>query len=980
MPQVIIPADIPSLDGSVRSQAYAFIDKLRKDDTTPGLHIEPMEQSADKRARTGRVNLFWRAVLIKLTGSDDEARYIYLGTFPHDEAIAYARSVVFQRNPHTSVPEVIRVHPAGVAATAQPPAAESTDRVLDAPGVPVLQALGITFEDLLDLGVASLTAHEAILAADQDRLLEVALAAPSAVQTDALLLLGDGTSVEQVRAEFHVDTAAVDTEHDTDDDLIGALDHPASRMLFAYLEDDDDLRAAIEDEDFAHWRVFLHPEQLEQATATTRGAFRLSGGAGTGKTVVLLHRARHLHAQDPTARVVLTTYNKTLATSLRAHLLLLDKTVRIAKQFGEPGVYIGTVDAISWRLVSRAAEYGLDVQHAATELLGRPRTQVVRATTHGAWDAALWGAGGVLAPSVRTADFLAAETGTVVVPGRITTRDQYLQVRRQGRGVALSRAQRLAVWDVIEAYRAAAASAGTTDYDEKALIAAAALDVSAAATGRRVADHVLVDEAQDLTPARLVLLRALVATGPDDLFLAEDSQQRIYAPRTVLSRHGIHVVGRSRRLRLNYRTTAQNLDYATSILASHETLDMEDGVVDGTGSRSARSGPHPVVEGYDTPDEAHETTVRTVRAWLADGTAPETVAVLVRTGNDGTTLSRSLTQHGVPNRYCGANDTPVTGRVAVMTMHRSKGMEFRNVLVFGATTESLKAVDRSPEGDRPGVLQRERSLLYVATTRARDRVAVVWDRAANGLLPDPRSSNTHARDPQEDPVTSEGAVRAAGHVTRIDEREALAREALAREVHDTVGHSLAQIAMQAAVLETVAAGDPRVREASAFIRAAAARAGTELRSVLTSLRTGADGLTTASFDDLADLLSDLKNQGARIVSSVVIADGATAPSAVTRACYRIVQESVTNALKHASQMPIDITLRGVPETGITLVIQNPMPDGEPGASIAPRPHSGIAGMADRAALVGGTLSAGAVAGRFVVDARLPWTSVSELAH
>lgn len=977
MPQVIIPADIPSLDGSVRSQAYAFIDKLRKDDTIPGLHIEPMERAADKRARTGRVNRYWRAVLIKLTGSDDEPRYIYLGTFTHDEAIAYARSVVFQRNPHTSIPEVIRVGPAGVAAS-EPTAAASADRDLDAPGVPVLQSLGITFEDLLDLGITSLIAHEAILAADQDRLLEIALAAPSAVQTDTLLLLGDGTSVDQARAGFQADTVAVDTGHDTDDDLIGALDHPASRMLFAYLEDDDDLRAAIEDENFAHWRVFLHPEQREHATASTRGAFRLSGGAGTGKTVVLLHRARHLHMQDPTARIVLTTYNKTLAASLRAHLLLLDKTVRIAKQLGERGVYIGTVDAISWRLVSRAAEYGIDVQHAATELLGRPRAQVVQATAPGAWDAALWGTGGALASSVRTADFLAAECGTVVVPGRIATRDQYLQVRRQGRGVALARAQRLAVWEVIEAYRTAAASAGTTDYDEKAMIAAAALDVSAAATGRRVADHVLVDEAQDLTPARLVLLRALVAAGPDDLFLAEDSQQRIYAPRTVLSQHGIHVVGRSRRLRLNYRTTAQNLDYATSILAGHETLDMEDGVVDGARSRSARSGPPPVVEGYDTLDEAHETTVRTVRAWLADGTAPETVAVLVRTGNDGTMVSRNLTQHGVPNQYYGANDTPGTGRVAVMTMHRSKGMEFRNVLVLGATAESLKAVDRSPEGDRPDILQRERSLLYVATTRARDRVAVVWDGDANGLLPEPRSRDTPA-DLLANPVTTEGAVSAASQVTGIDEREALAREALAREVHDTVGYSLAQIAMQASVLETVAGNDPTVREAFAYIRAAAARAGAELRGVLTTLRTGADGLAAVSFDDLTVLLNDLKDRGGRIVSNVVITDGDTAHSSVTRTCYRIVQESVTNALRHAPQMPIDITLRGAPETGVTLVVQNPLPDSA-GASLAPRPRSGIAGMADRAALAGGTLTAGPVGGRFVVDARIPWTSVSEHAH
>lgn len=571
---MIIPSDIPSLDGSLNSQTWAFIEKLRKDDTLPGLHIEPMKQAADRRARTGRVNQSWRAVLIKLTGSDAETRYIYLGTFKHDQAITYARSVVFQRNAQTSVAEVIRVDQAGALAAA---VADQPETVTKAAGpvTPVLQAHSIIFEDLIDLGIAPQTAHAALVATDPDRLLEIAMAAPSAFQTDALLWLADGKTVEDVRAAYRVSPVVGGTECDTDDDLIRALNHPASRMEFTYLEPNDDLQAAIEDWTFARWRVFLHPEQREYAEAATKGAFRLSGGAGTGKTVVLLHRARYLHSKDPAARIVLTTYNKTLAVALKTNLLLLDKSVHLARQPGEPGIYVGTVDAVAWHLIFKAADHGLDVQGAAAGLFGHLRSGLVPATDRKLWDDTLHRASEVLPEAVLNADFFVAEYGSVVVSQRIATREAYLRARRQGRGVALGRTQRNAVWDVVEEYRALAASAGTTDYDEKAMLAAIALDGTAATSGRRVADHVLVDEAQDLTPARLLMLRALSAPGHDDLFLAEDSQQRIYAPKTVLSRHGVHVTGRSRRLRLNYRTTAQNFDYASSILAGHEFVDLE---------------------------------------------------------------------------------------------------------------------------------------------------------------------------------------------------------------------------------------------------------------------------------------------------------------------------------------------------------------------------------------------------------------------
>ena len=201
------------------------------------------------------------------------------------------------------------------------------------------------------------------------------------------------------------------------------------------------------------------------------------------------------------------------------------------------------------------------------------------------------------------------------------------------------------------------------------------------------------------------------------------------------------------------------------------------------------------------------------------------------------------------------------------------------------------------------------------------------------------------------------------------------RDDIAREVHDTVAHSLSQIALQASVLESAHDAGPEIREAAARIRAAARQAGTELRGVLTTLRTGAEGLTAVSFDDLAALLLNLHDQGARINSTVFVSEGHTAPNVTTRTCYRIVQESVTNALKHAPGLPVDIVLRAAPATGVTVTVRNQLTDL---AAALPGSGSGLAGMAERAAALGGTFTAGPVDGRWVTEAWLPWNPAGPL--
>jgi superfamily I DNA/RNA helicase len=733
VPQIILGPGLKKLDGSLQKATYGFLTKLAADDTAPGLHIEPINNSVDPRVRTGRVDISYRAVLFKLQGSQEDASYVFAGTYPHDEAIEVAQKSKIQINPRNGVAELIPVDDFAAPPTpapqptAPPPMAERTERSL--------REREYTIDDLTNLGIDALFAEGAMDLVGADTVLEYAESAPASWQGSALIDLYTGESFADIKAKYQLEEP-VSVDVTDDDAVLEAMQHPAARMEFAFIEDNEELRAAIENPDFTAWRIFLHPEQRSYTTRDTNGAFRLTGGAGTGKTVVLLHRARELQRRNPTARIVLTTFNHTLAEGLTEQLKILDPSIVLASDVGKPGIYVAGVDAIARRVLglSTALGGGNGNSGPVARVLG-PRTgEVLKVTPGQAWRAAADQHAGELPDALRAPSFLEAEYSTVVLPDRITTRDEYLKVRRPGRGVALNRSRRNAVWDIIETYRAGAAAEGSTDFDEKALIAAQVLDDG----GDRPADHVLVDEAQDLSPSRLLLVRALVLPGPNDLFLAEDSHQRIYGQRIALSRYGINIVGRSRRLTLNYRTTQENLRYALGILSGEEYTNLDEEAETTAGYRSARRGPKPTIVVAESLTDQYDKVAELVQSWVEGGTAPESIGLLVPTRKDAESLPRALGDRDVTVAFVDRDKSGPPKTPVVMTMHRAKGMEFAKVILVGVGEKSLPRgylVDSAPEEEREDLRRRERSLLYVAATRARDELIVMYVGKPSELLP-----------------------------------------------------------------------------------------------------------------------------------------------------------------------------------------------------------------------------------------------------
>ena len=747
------------LDGSDANAFGNFIIKLGQDDTTRGLHIEPMKNAVDSRVRTGRVTDRLRAVLIKMKGPTDSV-YVVHGVWDHDEAIRIAERLHAEVNPingQVMITEIQVQEPApsplsssdsssssSYSYSSSSPSPSSSSSSLDAESWATekyswLGAVGYTEASLFEtFGVPPKAAAAAMEAETQDELLDVAASYPGWV-SDVLLGLAAGDSPTIIKETLEL-MRQVPEDTSADEAILDALETNIGKSAYTVVEGEEELRQVLEDGTLAEWRVFLHPEQRKYATQRYKGPFRLSGAAGTGKTVVLLHRTKKMAQRYPGSRILLTTFTTTLADGLKDQLELLDPSIKTVP-LGSAGVAVRGVDSAIAQVVR---SNGKLAQEAAKAVLGEARADSHSQLDDRIWEDVLAGVDlSELPPAASSARYLKAEYETVVLPNRITTLDQYLRVRRPGRKVALNRAKRKALWPVIEAYRTEAHMRGGTSFAEDAAIAKACLELS----GQTWVDHALIDEGQDLSVLQWQFLRALVKPGHDDLFIADDSQQRIYGPQVVLSRHGVAIVGRSRRLLLSYRTTAQNLGRAIKALEGAEFVGLEGQSVEeelaldaaeieggsaGDGSagsspvsvkrsgrsveyRALRNGPVPeefVADG----NEYLEIITEKVREWLDEGEPGGSIGVLVPDGLTARRVTEHLGAAGVKARQI--HRSRGSGKqVAVMTMHRAKGLEFVNVV-------ALLPRPMPFESDEDYALQ-QRSLQYVAMSRARDRLAIV---------------------------------------------------------------------------------------------------------------------------------------------------------------------------------------------------------------------------------------------------------------
>lgn len=459
----------------------------------------------------------------------------------------------------------------------------------------------------------------------------------------------------------------------------------------------------------AQWRTYLHASQRQLAYRQSyNGSVRVTGGAGTGKTVVAMHRAKvladRLPEDAPAQQILFTTFTRNLAQVIGRDLRLLGGGDVLE------AVEVLNVDRLAFRVVQEAE--GAQPHVISGEQLGELWQDVV--DVHGI---------------EHTPAFLHSEWEQVILAQGCTSRSDYFTAVRAGRGLRLDRRGRAEVWKAVELLYQRLAESGRRTYLQLAQAAAGYLAARAVKPYR----HIVVDEAQDLHEQQWRLLRAAVAEGPDDLFIVGDSHQRIYDRRSSLSKVGIKVVGRSYKLRINYRTTHEILGWALSLLGEGDFDDLDLGTDshDFAGYHSFLHGQPPEVSANRSKREEYEALAQRVGRWVSQGVAPEDIGIAVRGASNIEPIRNAVRTVG-QQEVVALDQTLETGEgVRIGTMHRMKGLEFRCVAIADVDDDTVPSrhalTDRhADEVQFRADLQRELCLLYVACTRAREELWLGW--------------------------------------------------------------------------------------------------------------------------------------------------------------------------------------------------------------------------------------------------------------
>ena len=680
-----------------RAKATSFVSKFRDNPRSPGLNYERIEGGKDPMIRSLRVDQDIRCIV---RAPEEGDTYVLLWIDKHDDAYQWARRRTCHVNRVNGALQVVDVEAAEVAVS---DASNSTD--LQAESEKISSLFGHCDNDqLMLLGVPE-ALLPAVRAVCSDESLSRLIQWVPKDCVDGLILLAEGRQIEAVIDELERKRPA----HIDPEDVAAALKTYESKAEFLVITDDDELEAMLA-APLEQWRVFLHPSQRRLIERNWSGPVRVLGGAGTGKTVVAMHRARWLAQQliksESSGRVLFTTYTRNLSTDIRSSLT---------------------------KICSPAELQRLEVNHldgwVSTFLKGQglPVRVFDQNARKACWDLAMAIADPSLGLDRR---FYEEEWKEVVLANGCRTQPEYLAARRVGRGTRLTRQNRAQIWPVFDAMRMELRQRGLWE-PEEAKQAAAELIKESGLDARYAA--VVVDEAQDLDVAGFSLLRTLVGQShANDLFIVGDPHQRIYGKPLVLSRCGIEIRGRSRKLRINYRTTEETRAWATAVLNGIDFDDLDGGLDPATDYRSLLHGDEPLIKAFEDTAEEQKFLTSTLHQIQQEQGGLAATCVVARTNGGVEKLNVAMKRAGFSTRIINKDesDDPSDPALRIATMHRVKGLEFDQVFIPNLDINQLPL--RVELDQRPDQLSRElfenqeRSLLHVAATRAKKRVVITY--------------------------------------------------------------------------------------------------------------------------------------------------------------------------------------------------------------------------------------------------------------
>lgn len=669
---------LTALTGQEQKAVKTTAFDLQLDPSRPGLRFHKLDRMKDPRFCSVSVNRDIRLIVHK---TESSLMLCFVGH--HDDAYTWASRRKIERHPKTWAAQLVEIRERVEEIVVHRSIQDSRPALFD----------GVADDDLLEYGVPEEWLAD-VRSADEDALLELTDHLPQEAAQALLDLATGGRPEKPVKTPAGADP----------------FDHPDAQRRFRILTDVEELTRALE-YPWEKWTIFLHPDQRSLVEREYSGPVRVSGSAGTGKTIVALHRAVCMARRNPDATVLLTTFSTTLANALK---------IKIDRLAGDQS------DLQSRIKIQAIRECGLELYQHAFGRANPASTQMIRA---------------LLAEAVEKMDerrfsesFLFDEWTEVVDARGLTDWDAYRDVPRLGRKTRIGGKQREQLWNIFEYVIA--------QIEKRGLITWAGVFHRIAGriekTGDRPFDFVVVDEAQDVGVPELRLISVL-GKHSDSLFFAGDLGQRIFQQPFSWKAFGVDIRGRSFTLKINYRTSHQIRKQADRLLPS-SMADVDGNIEKRNGTVSVFNGAEPVIRIC----EDSEAEISIVGAWLSEllksGVHPHEIGVFIR---DRSLIERALAairKAGAEALQLDESMVSTESCIAVGDMHLAKGLEFKAVAVMACDDDALPLEKRirsvSDESDLEEVYNTERHLLYVACTRARDHLLVSGVDPASEFLDD----------------------------------------------------------------------------------------------------------------------------------------------------------------------------------------------------------------------------------------------------
>lgn len=663
---------------------------LQLNPASPGMSFHKLDKARDKNFWSVRVNSDIRLIVHR---SDQSLLLCYVDH--HDKAYDWAERRKLETHPKTGAAQLVEIRET-VKEVLVPIYVQSELPLVQRPAPEKLALLAnISDDELLGYGVPT------------EWLADVKKATE-----DTLLIVADHLPAEAAEALLELATGGKPRPTAAPKELTSPFEHPDAQRRFRMMTNVEELERALEFP-WEKWTVFLHPEQRDMIERDYSGPARVSGSAGTGKTIVALHRAVHLARTHPQARVLLTTFSDTLAHALQAKLRrLLANEPRLGER-----IDVHSLSSIGARLYK--SHIG-PAEIATAEVIRDLISKAAAAVDH-----------------KFSSRFLIAEWDQVVDAWQLRSWEDYRDVARLGRKTRLPEQQRKLLWSIFERVQAELRSMQLITWPELFNSLAGAIGRD----NRTIFEFAVVDEAQDVNPAHLRFLAAIGDDRANALFFAGDLGQRIFQQPFSWKSLGIDIRGRSRTLRVNYRTSHQIRTQADRLLGPSVT-DADGNTEKRDDAISVFNGPEPKVLALE--DEGDE--CKAVGRWIAELTAagvlPHEFGVFVRSESQLDRARAAVEEAGLEFRVLDDRVEMASGQASIATMHLAKGLEFRAVAVMACDDEVIPLQERiehvGDDADLQEVYETERHLLYVACTRARDHLLVCGVTPVSEFLDDLR--------------------------------------------------------------------------------------------------------------------------------------------------------------------------------------------------------------------------------------------------